>query len=345
MPFASVSRFSLEALNQNYRAPGVLPRAVPPVPGDSAAAQDPTFKICDDFIRIVPFVRASGADRPVARQYQVRTAQDLFEPPFTAQAGAGTVWAPGATTAFGQELEITGSRVKKISTLVRDDELMERSMMAAQVRLAEIATVRTASQSFWNSLPANDDMAEWAGIRYYNPANSPQNVTYDATRKLIGGLDEIVTRCCPSDGDFGAGPDAIFCTPRVVWRLAKEYRDLGLNPPFRYCPLTGKQQIYHNGVPVLTARIGEPTGANSTTEAYALNFGPSGVRIVHVGGDSNGYALRRQATTVNIVDASGEVKGTTPGIEVFMIAAVLVGEQEALACLNGIPTEDPYTHP
>src|SRR5690242_17418446 len=99
MAFATVTRFSLEALNQNYRAPGVLPRALPPGSVPAMPAQDPTYKISDDFIRIVPIVRATGPDRPMARQYQVRTADDIFEPPFTAR-GAGTAWAPGVTTAF-----------------------------------------------------------------------------------------------------------------------------------------------------------------------------------------------------------------------------------------------------
>ncbi|HTT55708.1 MAG TPA: hypothetical protein VMF63_01250, partial [Opitutaceae bacterium] len=45
MPLANVTRFSLEILYQNYRAPGVLPGSVPPGRGDAAATQDPSFKV------------------------------------------------------------------------------------------------------------------------------------------------------------------------------------------------------------------------------------------------------------------------------------------------------------
>ncbi len=346
MGFSAVTRFSLEVLNQNYRAPVVLPRPVPPSRGDATAAQDPTYKVADDFIRLVPFVRAGGPERPMARQYQVRTAEDLFEPPFTARGGAGTTWVQGASTPFGQEFDIAGTRFKKVSTVFRDDPLMELSMRRHQEVLAGTAVVRAISDAAWNSFPANDEQSELAGFRYYLPAASQQKVTYDPARKLLGGLAEIIARCCPSDGDFGTGPDLIVTTSRVIWRLVKEHQDKGLDPVFDYCPLTAKKQLHYCGVPLVTGRIAEPAGANSTTEAWAVKVtGDSAVRLVHVGGASENYALQRRSTTVSWSGPNGEVQGTSPATEVYAIVSALVPEEQAVALLDGIPTADPYTHP
>ncbi|WP_315830715.1 hypothetical protein [Bradyrhizobium prioriisuperbiae] len=346
MGFAAVTRFSLEVLNQNYRAPVVLPRPVPPSRGDAPAVQDASYKVADDFIRLVPFVRAGGSDRPVARQYQVRTAEDLFEPPFTARGGAGTTWVQGASTPFGQEFDIAGTRFKKVSTVFRDDPLMEQSMRRHQEILAGTAVVRAMSDAAWNSFPSNDDQSELAGFRYYLPAASPQHVTYDPARKLLGGLAEIIARCCPSDGDFGVGPDVIVTTSRVIWRLVKEHQDKGIDPVFEYCPLTAKKQLHYCGVPLVTGRIAEPAGTTSTTEAWAIKItGDSAVRFVHVGGDSDNYGLQRRSTTVSWRDASGEVEGSSPATEVYAIVSVLVPEEQAVAVLQKIPTADPYAQP
>src|SRR3954463_1178862 len=102
MPFASINRFSFEALNQNYRAPGVLPQAVPPGRGDAASPQDPSYRVNDEFIRVIPFVPASVRGGSPARQFQVRTAADLEELPLVT-GPAGTPWISGKSEPFGQD--------------------------------------------------------------------------------------------------------------------------------------------------------------------------------------------------------------------------------------------------
>ena len=53
MAFKDVSRESLELLNQNYRSPDVQSLSYPPSRGLSTAAQDPSYRVVDDFLKIL----------------------------------------------------------------------------------------------------------------------------------------------------------------------------------------------------------------------------------------------------------------------------------------------------
>lgn len=349
-PFAAVTRSSLEILNQNFRAPGVLPRPVPPGRGDAHRPENPDFAVVDEFIRAVPFVRANLDGRPQARAYQVRTASALSEPEATAR-GSGSPWAPGATRPFGEELEISGARFKKISVVVRADEAMvdggtAEDMLAAQARLASTAIVRALADALLHSAPANDDQAEVSGLRSF--LRPPQDVAFDPARRLMGGLAEIEARCAPSGGDFGARPDAFVLSSRVRWRLLKELEDKGVAPDFRHCPMTGGLALHYHGVPVLTGRVPEPAGGGSpTTDAWAVKLhGPSGIRVYHLGGESASFGVRAErVTTMTSFDGAGEARTATRGLEVFGMYAVVVPEAASIARLSGVPARDPFASP
>src|SRR5207237_3918993 len=120
----------------------------------------------DEFIRIIPFINTDIAARPQTRQYKVRTASELTEPSFTARP-VGTPWTPGLTQPWGEELEFVGARFKKLSILVRSDELMVDhgvdDMLTVQVELAEVGLVRALSESLF-SAPPDDDDSELTGL-------------------------------------------------------------------------------------------------------------------------------------------------------------------------------------
>lgn len=350
MAFANISRLSLEILNQNFRAPGVGSRAVPAGRGDAASPQDANFRVADEFMRVVPIMDAYIYGRPMARQYQVRTATDLVEPNFTARAG-GTAWVPGMTSPFGQELELSGARFKKISTVVRSDELMvavPEDVLAAELRLARVAVVRALSEAIFHSNPATDDNAELAGLPFYLGAANPQDVTYTSTAKMIGGLSEIEARCHPGDDGLGTGPDVFVMSSRARWRLLKELEDKGITPDMAYSPLTDSVQLHFHGVPVLMGRVAEPSPtapAAAVTEAWALTlFGESGVRVYTVGGDK--FGIREEPfTTMTSVNAAGETDHAARGVEVYGVYSLLVPDPCSIARLRGIPTPDPFTVP
>jgi len=168
MALRSISRQTLELLYQNVRSPGVMPRGVRPGRGDETDPSDPSFGVADDLIRVIPFVRID--DGPFARQYMLRVTDGVDEPDATHRGGGGTAWTPGATMAFGEELEPVGSRFKKIGVTVWVDELMSdevgTDVLEVESRLARIGIVRALSEALLHSNPPEDDNAELAGLPY-----------------------------------------------------------------------------------------------------------------------------------------------------------------------------------
>lgn len=345
MPFRAITRNSLDVLSQSSRTPYVLPGAVPPGSGTAAQPDDPRYKVCDDFIRIVPFVEANIEKRSLAQHYQVRCAGDLGEPSFTARGG-GSPWSAGQTFSFGQELEIAGSRFKKLSVVVRADELMLNDgddVFDAQMQLAKVALVRALSAAIFASFPATDDAAELAGLPFYLGLNSQQDIAYDPAQGLIAAFRGLIALCRPSGGDHGCQADAIVASSRVRWRACHELESRGIAPLFRHCSLTGKHELHIDGVPVIGGRVPEPEGTPAETEAWAVKLtGPSAVQVWHVGGDSDDYGVRvQQAGSMAQFDTAGEATGSSEGSVAFGTYALLVPERESIARCHGIPSAAP----
>lgn len=351
MAFKDISRRSQDVLQQNYRVGLVLPGAVPPGRGDAASASDASLAVCDDFIQVVPFVRADEDGRAFGSHVQVRSARPVREPEYTSRGSATAAWSPGRTMPFGEELDRDGTRFKRISTVVRTSELMNAGglddMLEVQADLARIAVVRALSEAVFHSDPPTDDDGALAGLPYAVGVSSPQTVTYDPARGLIGGLSEIEARCHPSDGDFGAGADVFVMSSRARWRLLKELEDRGVTPDFAFYPALERRVLHFHGIPVLGGRVPEPAGDPPVTEAWALRLdGPSGVRILHLDGDSSEYGLREQPVTmVAGLDTQGEAENATAGLEVFGVYSLHVPEVRSAARLRTVPAGDPYTQP
>jgi hypothetical protein len=347
MTFASLGPRSFEALRPNARSPFILPGPVPPARGDAPSPQDPNYAVNDEFIRLLPFVSLEPPEEPHPQQAQVRSQGVLVEPNATARAG-GTAWTPGASSPFGQELEFLLSRLKTIRVTVRTDALMTGApeadeMLTAQVRLAEVAVVRAVSEAVFHSNPATDDDAELAGLPFFLGFGSPQDVAYDPAGGLMRGLAEIAARCCPSDGDYGSGPDVLALTRRGRWRLETELEAKGISPDYHYCPLTDDVRLHFHGIPTVEGRLPEPSSAGGTTDAWALKlFGPSGCYFGHKGGDSFEFGLRREfLPSVSRLDASGEVIGSSRAVDVFVVGSLMVPEPNSIARLYGVPIEAP----
>ncbi|MGH8511296.1 MAG: hypothetical protein ACREU8_07915 [Gammaproteobacteria bacterium] len=358
MAFQTITRFSQEILNQNYRAPGVLPGAVPPDPGNAPAPANPNIKIPDQFIRCIPFLRADRGElegRPFSRAYQVRTAKPVDEIQATARTG-GTPWRPGVTVPFGEELDLsspsgsTGVRFKEFGFVLRATHLMldsgmDTDMLRAQLPLAKEGIKRGLSRALLNSLPVNDDQAELSGIPRFVDLAGPQVVQYSMARGLLGGLGDIKVLCCTSDGGSGAGPDYFVMPPIVLLLLIKGLEDKGVTPQFDYCPALGQRTLCYQGVHCITGPIAEPGPPQPpVTRVYALKFyGPSGMNVMHLGGESADFGIRVEPATTQIgLDGGGEANTTSRAHYVFGNYALLVKEPESIAVLDGVPTTDRF---
>ena len=135
---------------------------------------------------------------------------------------------------------------------------------------------------------------------------------------------------------------------RARWRLLKELEDAGSTPDFRPSPLTQRVQLHFHGIPVLTGRVREGivSGSYSSTDAWALKlFGPSGVRVLHVGGDPRSYGVRvdRAGPVMRLDSESGEANNASRGVEVSGVYSIVVPEPNSVARLHGIPAVDPFT--
>ena len=346
MAFTDIDQASLESLFPGYRSRWILPGPVPPSRGNAPSTQDASFAVADELMLVLPFEAVAPNAHTYPGQYQPATANPVAEPSFTARQG-GNPLESGATEPFGEQIRLEGSRFKKLSAVVRVDPSMEGALVSdvleEQIRLASIGIARSLGEAIFVSIPASDDERELAGLPYYLGLNSPQDVLFDPSRGLRGGLAEIVARAQPSDGDMGARPDVIVCSSRCRWRLIYELESLGVAPDYRYSNVTGSLSLHYHGIPVISGRVPEPTGG--TTEAWALKlYGPSGVRQRHIGGESDRYGIRtREITTMVNYDGAGEAAIATRGSEVFGIYSLLVPERASIARLRGIPIEDPYS--
>ena len=343
MAFRQISRETLEVLNQNVRIPGVVPGAVPPGRGDATTPAFPELAVADDFIRIIPFRHVDIGNRPFARQYAVQILNNdpIEENQQLIARAASTGWEPGTTEPFGHDLIATGTRFKKISTVVRADNLMVTGdfddVLSAQIELARIGIIRSLSEAILFSNPASDDDRELAGLPFYLPANSAQDVLFDPTRGLLSGLKEIITRCRPGDDGLGAGPDAIVTSSTVLARSVDELEKLGVTPQYRYSELTGKEEHHYFKTPIIEGRVARPDSADPVTDAWALKLtGPSSIEVLCIGGDTFGLREDPHTTLANIA-TTGEVDSSSRGIEIYGVYALSVKDPMSIARLRGIP--------
>ena len=258
-------------------------------------------------------------------------------------------WTPGATGPFGQDLVPAGARFKKISLTVRIDEAMSGDqaddMLDLQVGLAEVAVVRALSEALLHSEPSDDDDASLAGLPFFVTPGGDQEVVFDASRGMMGGLSELEARVAPGDDGFGTGPDCFVMSSRARWRLTREMEEKGLQPDYRVSDLTGTRALYFHGLPVLTGRVAEPGGGPPLTDAWALTLtGPSAVRVMHLEGDDYGVRVD-PVTTIAGLDANGEAVSATRGAEVYGLYSLLVPDPRSVARLRAVPSGDPFSQP
>jgi hypothetical protein len=366
-----VSREVLSALSLLYRVPGLAPSAVDPISTDGIT--DAPYKVADEFIHSLPLAPTLPAGRPYSYQYMARASAPLIEPRFAA-AGKGTPWRPGQSELFAANLADLGSgtdgsipacRFKRLGLVVRVDDLMVDSTgrssdaLAIEVKLAAVALVRALSVAVLQSRPQLDDAdeAKRRGFEFGDEASelrglpafvqgTDQEVRWDSSAGMIGGLSNIEALCHPSDGDFGAGPDVFVMSSRARWRLLKELEDKGVTPDFRSSALTRRVQFHYHGLPVVTGRVKEEP-AGGETEAWALKlFGPTGVRLLHVGGkpETFGIQIIESESIENTPHSSSNgvhARSVARAVELFGVFSLVVPEHQSVARLGGIPVDAP----
>jgi hypothetical protein len=319
--------------------------------------------VADEFIRFLPFVSSTPEGRPYSEQYVLRAEGALQEPSF-ATIGHGTPWTAGASFSFAQSLDGRSARrrFKRLSVFIEIDELMvdesgsRRDVLELEARLAATSLIRALSAAVMQSSPkppdttaasadhqSDPDVQEFTGLPA-SIAGTDQDVAWDETSGIIDGLAAIEALCHPSDGDFGGQPDVFVMSSRARWRLLHELEHRAITPDFHMSAMTGRTQFHFHGIPVLSGRVREEADSG-TTDAWAIKlYGPTGIRVLHVGGNPAAYGVQVEETLISAPKSSGESRGIVTiqkGVEVFGIFSLVIPELQSAARLSGIPAKSP----
>ncbi len=222
------------------------------------------------------------------------------------------------------------------------------------MRLARLALLRQLGRSIVNGLGATPYLRGLAG--YYDglfggTGSDPQTIAWPGSVGSLSVLPKAVRllmrQVSASGAGFGVGPNALVMSRRMRDALINESAGQGINPEFRPSA-TGEYRFHFLGVPVYVAPVREdeldstsspdyPTyGATppKATSIYALRLGgPTGVRVLHAGGDSSRYG-------VEVEDLAGVSAGTVVGYRLHGNYALFVPERQACARLFGVPIDD-----
>src|SRR5438552_2417179 len=110
--FLAETKKTLDAHSQAFRIDGLVVDSIrADAVGSSHKDTSGTYRVADDFIRVLPF-RLAGADgRPYGKQYQLKqSGSALVEPRFASTTATGIDWdsspgGRGTVTALGEEID------------------------------------------------------------------------------------------------------------------------------------------------------------------------------------------------------------------------------------------------
>jgi hypothetical protein len=135
-----------------------------------------------------------------------------------------------------------------------------------------------------------------------------------------------------SDGCVGAGADCLVASSKMVRFIAKLIEDKGACPQFAFDQDLGVPVLHFNGIPVYVGQNvsneTKGTGTNLTSVWAVKLTGPTGVRVLHSGGDASMFGI-------DVTDIPAQPTVSKIGKFVGGSYALLVPEDESLARLNG----------
>lgn len=225
---------------------------------------------------------------------------------------------------------------------------------ATLIRLASMAVARQLSRDAINSTTrttgsgmAFSTIGGLAGMYdglYPSGSGTSLTDTFQVvklnTTPLIAGVRKLLRRVSPSGGAFGQGPNMLLMSQRARDTLiAAERTTIGSNQPVFLPTADGEMRYHFDGVPVHVGPVREDEsttgavpdwGGTDATSIYALRIGgPSGVRMLHVGGESQQFGI--------VVEPVAQAPNTvTEGYRVHGTYTLYVPERQSVARLWGV---------
>lgn len=231
------------------------------------------------------------------------------------------------------------------------------------VRMASMAVVRQLSRDAINSTSFTSSPTAMTieGLAALYDGTYPDStaVTHTDTWQvikssgtsyaLITEVRKLLRRVSPSGGAFGQGPSVLLTSQRGRDLLiATERGSMNSTQPVFLPGPDGQLRYHFDGVPVYVGPVRDDEDATGVlpafgaadqnhTSFYALRIGgPSGVRMLHVGGESERFGVQVEP----VAQAPGSV---TEGYRVHGNYALYVPERQSAARLWGVDiTSEPW---
>lgn len=254
---------------------------------------------------------------------------------------------------IGTSFDIDAFQAKVVAS--RGGATVGPDVKATLIRLASMAVARQLSRDAINSTEYTTSPTKIAGLAGLYDGLFPTGTGTSLTDTwqvlkassgspfgLIADVRKLLRRVSPSGGAFGQGPNMLLMSQRARDALIAVERGMsGMNQPVFLPGPDGELRYHFDGVPVYVGPVREdedPTGsvpgystvATDATSIYALRVGgPSGVRLLHVGGESQQFGI----VVEPVAQAPGSV---TEGYRVHGTYTLLVPERQSVARLFGV---------
>jgi hypothetical protein len=238
----------------------------------------------DEFLRVLPFQEASGYGPSV----QINQVTDLGGVAFYL-AGGGLVATQGATTLS----TFTFARVG--GTAQVDDADIAASadpndQLELQVAMRKVALLRTLSP---NMIFGDGVAPNMLGLFTQIEAVGGQTIDLAGAAPVLRDYHRLVALVKASDGALGTGADALVMNLYARRQLTSLIETAGGCPSYEIDAALGVPVLKFDGLPVyVTDGIPIPPGPDFKTTILAVKLkGPTGIRMLHVGGSSQEFGI------------------------------------------------------
>ena len=332
-------------------------------------APAPRALTVDEFLLAIPFEtydRDPLSNVSPSRTMTVTSGAPVAYFPSASQTGAGFYTSSTGEPELSLDVQSVDATYEaaafaRLGAYVDMDRLQQRltsiggalsrgpDLRDTLLRLAKLAVVRQLGRALVTGSDASfRGLAKYYDGLYILPSGSdPQVIKANAGTTaglLASDVRRLLRQVAPSGAGLGCGANALVMSRRTRDRLLTDAA--AVNMPVEFRPAANGEMRYHfNGVPVYLAPLRDdedtagtvPTYSSPQTfnasSIYAMRLGgPTGVRVLHMGGETAQYGL-----SVEEVTPTGTSSNTNiTRFKVHGYFALFIPERQAAARLFAV---------
>lgn len=233
----------------------------------------------DEFIRVIPFQEAAGYGRSV----QINQASSLGD--VAAYAAAGTLVAVQGVTALATFTfsRLGGTAQVDDADILASSELNEQ--LELQVAMRKVALLRTLGIAV---LLGNGVAPDMSGLA--TQLGVGQTIDLGGVAPTLAAYHRLVALVKASDGSVGTGADALVMNLNARRQLTSILEAGGGCVCYEQDETLGVPVLKFDGASIYVTDAIPVPGPNTTIFAAKLK-GPTGLRVLHVGGSSDDHGV------------------------------------------------------